>query len=46
MPTTDFLISPDLSGALDDVITQYWNNPAMTVDEFVAKFAAAMQTAG
>ena len=26
VPTTDFLISPDLSGALDDVITQYWNN--------------------
>jgi glucose/mannose transport system substrate-binding protein len=44
--TTDFLISPDLSGALDDVITQYWNNPAMPVDEFVAKFTGAMQTAG
>jgi glucose/mannose transport system substrate-binding protein len=46
VPTTDFLISPDLSGALDDVITQYWNNPAMPVDEFVAKFTGAMQTAG
>jgi glucose/mannose transport system substrate-binding protein len=46
VPTTDFLISPDLSGALDDVITQYWNNPAMPVDEFTAKFAAAMHTAG
>ena len=46
VPTTDFLISPDLSGALDDVITQYWNNPAMGVDEFVAKFTGAMQTAG
>jgi len=40
------LISPDLSGALDDVITQYWNTPAMGADEFVAKFTAAMQTAG
>jgi glucose/mannose transport system substrate-binding protein len=46
VPTTDFLISPDLSGALDDVITQYWNTPAMGTDEFVAKFTAAMQTAG
>ena len=46
VPTTDFLISPDLSGALADVITQYWNNPAMGVDEFVAKFTGAMQTAG
>jgi glucose/mannose transport system substrate-binding protein len=46
VPTTDLLISPDLSGALDDVITQFWNNPAMPVDEFVARFADAMQTAG
>ncbi|MFO1067285.1 MAG: ABC transporter substrate-binding protein [Geminicoccaceae bacterium] len=46
VPTTDFLISPDLSGALDDVITQYWNTPDMTSDQFVAKFVEAMQTAG
>lgn len=46
VPTTDFLISPDLSGALDDVITQFWNNPGMGVDEFVARFTGAMQTAG
>ena len=46
VPTTDFLISPDLSGALDDVITQYWNNPSMKVDEFVTKFTGAMQTGG
>jgi len=46
VPTTDFLISPDLSGALDDVITQYWNNKNMTTDQFVAKFSDAMKTAG
>lgn len=46
VPTTDLLISPDLSGALDDVITQYWNSPTMPVDEFVSKFTGAMQTAG
>ena len=46
MATTDFLISPDLSGALDDVITQYWNTPDRTSDQFVAKFVEAMQTAG
>jgi len=45
VPTTDFLISPDLSGALDDVITQFWNNPGMPVDEFVTRFTGAMQTA-
>jgi glucose/mannose transport system substrate-binding protein len=46
VPTTDFLISPDLSGALDDVITQFWNNPGMTTDEFVEKFVDAFQSAG
>jgi glucose/mannose transport system substrate-binding protein len=46
VPTTDFLISPDLSGALDDVITQFWNNPGMTSDEFVQKFVDAFQSAG
>jgi glucose/mannose transport system substrate-binding protein len=46
VPTTDFLISPDLSGAVDDVITQFWNNPGMTSDEFVQKFVDAFQSAG
>jgi glucose/mannose transport system substrate-binding protein len=46
VPTTDFLISPDLSGALDDVITQYWNNAGMSADEFVAKFVAAFESVG
>ena len=45
VPTTDFLISPDLSGALDDVITQYWNNAGMSTDDFVAKFVAAFESA-
>ncbi|HEX2529596.1 MAG TPA: ABC transporter substrate-binding protein [Geminicoccus sp.] len=46
VPTTDFLISPDLSGAIDDVVTQFWNNAGMTTDEFVQKFVGAMQAAG
>ena len=46
VPTTDFLISPDLSGAVDDVITQFWNNPGMTTDEFVDKFVSAFESAG
>jgi glucose/mannose transport system substrate-binding protein len=46
VPTTDFLISPDLSGAVDDVITQFWNNPGMTTDEFVQKFVSAFESAG
>jgi glucose/mannose transport system substrate-binding protein len=46
VPTTDFLISPDLSGALDDVITQYWNNQNMGTDEFIGKFASTLSMAG
>lgn len=46
IPSTNFLSSPDLVGATEDVITQYWNTPAMTADAFVAKFVGAMQAAG
>jgi glucose/mannose transport system substrate-binding protein len=42
----ELLSTPDLTGALQDVITQYWNNPGMPVDDFVEKFAGAMQSAG
>lgn len=46
IPSTNFLASPDLVGATEDVITQYWNTPSMTADVFVAKFAGAMEAAG
>jgi glucose/mannose transport system substrate-binding protein len=46
LPSTNYTISPDLNGALDDVITQFLNTPAMKPDDFVAKFAAAVKTAG
>jgi glucose/mannose transport system substrate-binding protein len=46
LPSTSYLISPDENGALNDVITQYLNAPDETPDAFIAKFAAAVQTAG
>ena len=46
IPSTNFLASPDLIGATEDVITQYWNTPSMTADAFVEKFVGAMQAAG
>jgi glucose/mannose transport system substrate-binding protein len=42
----ELLSTPDLTGALQDVITQYWNNPSMTVDTFVDQFVGAIQAAG
>lgn len=46
VPTVEFLISADLNGALDDVITQYWNNDGAGVDGFVDDFVSALKTAG
>ena len=45
LPSTSYLISPDENGALDDVITQFLNTPGEKVDDFVAKFAAAVKAA-
>jgi glucose/mannose transport system substrate-binding protein len=45
VPSINFLASPDMRGAVEDVITQYWNTPSMTADEFVEKFVGAMKAA-
>ena len=46
IPSTNYLISPDENGALNDVVTQFLNTPAETADDFVKKFAAAAKSAG
>lgn len=46
IPSVNFLASPDLRGALDDVITEFWNTPSMTTDTFVENFVSAIETAG
>jgi glucose/mannose transport system substrate-binding protein len=45
VPSINFLASPDLVGATRDVITQYWNTPGMSVDDFVERFIGAMKAA-
>lgn len=42
----DMLLPADTVGALDDVITNFWNDKAATPDDMIAKFAAAMKSAG
>ena len=42
---TAFLVTPDMYGALQDVITQYWNARSMSVDDFVENYASAMEAA-
>ena len=46
LPSTSYLISPDENGVLNDVITQYLNTPAESADDFIAKFAAGVKSAG
>jgi len=46
IPSQTYLISPDENGALNDVITQYLNSPGESADEFIAKFADAVKSAG
>ena len=46
LPSTNYLISQDENGALNDVITQFLNTPSEKVDDFIAKFAAAVKTSG
>lgn len=46
IPSNSFLASPDLEGAVRDVVTAFWNTPAMTTDEFVEKFVGALEAAG
>ena len=45
IPSDNFLVTPDMYGALQDVITEYWNTPSMDVDTFVENYAAAMEAA-
>jgi glucose/mannose transport system substrate-binding protein len=42
----NFLSTPDLVGAVQDAITQYWHDPSMDVDTFVENYASAVETAG
>ncbi|MGP9818705.1 ABC transporter substrate-binding protein [Salinarimonas sp. NSM] len=46
VPQVNLVASSDLVGAVDDVITQYWNDRSMDADTFVARFREAMEVAG
>jgi glucose/mannose transport system substrate-binding protein len=44
-PDVNLVAAPDLVGALDDVISEYWNSAAPNADAFVAKFATTVKNA-
>ncbi len=39
VPANEMLSPPSLTGAIEDIISEYWNNPAMTPDTFIARVA-------
>ncbi len=46
IPSVNFLATPDLTGALTDVVTEFWNDPDMSVDSFIENTVSAMESAG
>ena len=42
LPNAEMLVTPDVNGALQDVITKYWNN-SQSVDDVVKAFASAVK---
>jgi len=46
IPSIDYVATPDMVGALTDVITEFWNDPGMDIDTFIENTISAMETAG
>jgi glucose/mannose transport system substrate-binding protein len=42
----EILSPPNFSGAMQDAVTQFWNNPNMSADAFIEKITNAMRDAG
>jgi glucose/mannose transport system substrate-binding protein len=45
VPAQEMLSPPAMTGAMEDVISQYWNNPGMSADAFTAKVADVLKSA-
>lgn len=41
--SVEMLAPPAMNGALEDVYSQYWNTPSMTVDQFVDKVISVLK---
>jgi glucose/mannose transport system substrate-binding protein len=46
VPGWNFLLHPDLAGAIQDVVSEFWNTPSMTTDQFIDKVVEAVEAAG
>jgi glucose/mannose transport system substrate-binding protein len=43
VPAQELLSPPALTGAMEDVISQFWNTPSMTTDAFISRVAAVLK---
>lgn len=46
IPGTNFTLAPDLRGALGDVMAEFWNDPDMSVDDFIDAYVEQIELAG
>lgn len=42
VPAQELLSAPALTGAMEDVISQFWNTPSMKADDFIAKVSQTL----
>jgi glucose/mannose transport system substrate-binding protein len=42
VPANEMLSPPALTGAIEDIISEYWNNPTMTPDTFINRVAGTL----
>lgn len=42
IPANELLSPPAMTGAVEDIVSQFWNDPSVTTDAFVTKIAAAL----
>jgi glucose/mannose transport system substrate-binding protein len=42
VPANELLSPPALTGAIEDLVSQYWNDPSITTDAFVARVSTTL----
>jgi glucose/mannose transport system substrate-binding protein len=43
VPAVELLSSPAMTGALEDVYSQFWNTPNASVDQFIEKIVGVLK---
>ena len=43
IPSGPYLEQPDLNGAIDDLVSEFWDTPSMSIDEFVEAYVETLE---